>query len=215
VIRRHGALERLVDFPQLDNESLREVLEQVTAQHPDRGIDFSQRSELDLAYTPPGLPRIRVNGFRERGAMSFAFRVIPATVPSFPELGLPAGVRRLADEVQGLILITGTTGSGKTTTLAAMLDHINRTRSQHIVTIEDPIEIVHADLNCIVRQREVGIDTASYSDALRRALRQDPDVLVIGELRDSEAAQTALNAAESGHLVLTTPPPIAPAPTIH
>ena len=125
-------------------------------------------------------------------------------MPNFEQLGLPPGVRRLAEEHRGLVLVTGATGSGKTTTLAAMLDHINRTRHQHIVTIEDPIEILHADHGCIVNQREVGLDTESFQQALRRALRQDPDVILIGELRDAETAQTALQAAESGHLVLST-----------
>ena len=130
----------------------------------------------------PGLPRFRVNGFRQRGAISFAFRVIPSEIPSFDELHLPPGVARLAEEQRGLVLVTGATGSGKTTTLASMLDEINRTRRQHIVTIEDPIEILHPDRGCIVNQREVGLDTESFEQALRRVLRQDPDVILIGEL---------------------------------
>ena len=130
--------------------------------------------------------------------------MIPKTVPTFDALSMPPGVARLTAEHRGLILVTGATGSGKTTTLAAMIGEINRTRTQHIVTIEDPIEILHADDQCIVNQREVGLDTESFAQALRRALRQDPDVILIGELRDSETAQTALQAAESGHLVLST-----------
>jgi twitching motility protein PilT len=130
--------------------------------------------------------------------------VIPREVPDFGDLSLPPGVRRLAEEHRGLVLVTGATGSGKTTTLAAVIDHINRSRKQHIVTIEDPIEIVHGDRGCIVNQREVGLDTASFAQALRRGLRQDPDVILIGELRDAETAETALAAAESGHLVLST-----------
>jgi twitching motility protein PilT len=145
-----------------------------------------------------------VNAFRQRGDISFAFRLIPSDVPNFEGLRLPPGVRRLSEHHQGLILVTGATGAGKTTTLASMLGHINRTRRQHIVTIEDPIEILHADETSIVNQREVGLDTASFAQALRRALRQDPDVILIGELRDSETAETALQAAESGHLVLST-----------
>ena len=125
-------------------------------------------------------------------------------MPTLDELRLPPGIRRLADEQRGLILVTGATGSGKSTTLAAVVDHINRTRRQHIVTIEDPIEVLHPDRGCIVNQREVGLDTASFGEALRRALRQDPDVILIGELRDAETAQTAMQAAESGHLVLST-----------
>ena len=143
-----------------------------------------------------------------------ALRVIPATVLSFDELGLPPGVEALAEEQRGLVLVTGATGSGKTTTLAAMLDRINRTRRSHIVTIEDPIEILHTDHLSIVNQREVGLDTASFAQALRRALRQDPDTILIGELRDAETAQTALQAAESGHLVLSTMHTIDAAETV-
>ena len=145
-----------------------------------------------------------MNGFRQRGAISFAFRVIPDVIPNFDDLHLPAGVAQLAQEQRGLVLVTGATGSGKTTTLAAMLDHINASRRQHIVTIEDPIEILHPDKGCIVNQREVGLDTESFGQALRRVLRQDPDVILIGELRDAETAQVALQAAESGHLVFST-----------
>ncbi|MFL6029706.1 MAG: type IV pilus twitching motility protein PilT, partial [Gaiellaceae bacterium] len=137
-------------------------------------------------------------------AVSFALRVIPKQVPRFEDLGLPPGIEKLANEHRGLVLVTGATGSGKTTTLASMLDHINRTRSSHIVTIEDPIEILHQDRSSIVNQREVGLDTESFGQALRRVLRQDPDTILIGELRDAETAQTALQAAESGHLVFST-----------
>jgi len=145
-----------------------------------------------------------VNAFRQRGAISLAFRVIPSSVPTFVELGLPDGIEALANEQRGLVLCTGATGSGKSTTLAAMVGHINRTRHCHIVTVEDPIEFLHDDNQSIVNQREVGLDTASFSEALRRALRQDPDVILIGEMRDAETAQTAMQAAESGHLVLST-----------
>ena len=141
--------------------------------------------------------------------------MIPKEVPSFEELRLPKGVGRLAEEHRGLVLVTGATGSGKTTTLAAVIDHINRTRRQHIVTIEDPIEILHADRGCIVNQREVGLDTDSFLAAVRRVLRQDPDVVLIGELRDSETAETALKAAESGHLVLSTMHTIDAAETVN
>ena len=140
--------------------------------------------------------------------------MIPSEIPNFLKLGLPEGVTRLAEEHRGLVLVTGATGSGKTTTLASMIDHINRTRRQHIVTIEDPIEILHPDRGCIVNQREVGLDTASFEQALRRVLRQDPDVILIGELRDSETAHTALQAAESGHLVYSTLHTIDAAETI-
>jgi len=204
VLRHDGELSELVEWPWLTDVDLETVLARVCAATPARAEAFRETGELDTAYTAPELPRFRVNGFRQRGSTSFAFRVIPREVPSFDELGLPFGVTRLAEERRGLLLVTGATGSGKTTTLAAMIDHINRTRRQHIVTIEDPIEIVHSDHGCIVNQREVGIDTASFNQALRRGLRQDPDVILIGELRDAETAETALQAAESGHLVLST-----------
>jgi twitching motility protein PilT len=165
---------------------------------------FHATGDLDLAYQVAGLPRFRVNAFRQRDQIGFALRVISSLIPSFHDLGLPRGVERLANEPRGLVLVTGATGSGKTTTLAAMVDHINRGRRDHVVTIEDPIEIVHEDKGCVISQREVGLDTASFGEALRRALRQDPDVILIGELRDAETAQTALQAAESGHLVLST-----------
>jgi len=204
VLRRDGELGPLEGWPALGEADLEVVLATVTAHVPGRRIAFDESGDLDLAYTAEGLPRFRVNGFRQRGATSFALRVIPNDVPSFDRLNLPPGVERLAGEHRGLVLVTGATGSGKTTTLAAMLDHINRTRRQHIVTIEDPIEVLHPDRSCIVNQREVGLDTESFHQALRRVLRQDPDVILIGELRDAETAQVALQAAESGHLVLST-----------
>lgn len=204
VLRRDGTLLPLEGWPALDEAQLDSVLATVTQTDPARRQTFEQTGEVDLAYTPTGLPRFRVNGFRQRGATSFAFRAIPTGVPTFDQLGLPQGVSLLAEEHRGLVLVTGATGSGKSTTLAAMVGHINQTRRQHIVTIEDPIEILHEDRHCIVNQREVGLDTASFGEALRRALRQDPDVILIGELRDAETAQTAMQAAESGHLVLST-----------
>jgi twitching motility protein PilT len=204
VLRFDGDLAPTGEFPPLDDAALESVLEQVTAAAPRRKQVFHETGDLDIAYSDPGLPRFRVNGFRQRGAISFAFRVIPSTIPSFAELHLPSGVATLALEHRGLVLVTGATGSGKTTTLAAMLDDINAKRKQHIVTIEDPIEILHPDRGCIVNQREVGLDTESFGQALRRVLRQDPDVILIGELRDAETAQVALQAAESGHLVFST-----------
>jgi twitching motility protein PilT len=204
VLRMDGELTHAVDFGPLGDVELEAVLAQVTAAVPHRRERFLETGDLDLAYSEPDLPRFRINGFRQRGAISFAFRVIPDEIPSFDELHLPPGVARLANEQRGLVLVTGATGSGKTTTLAAMLDEINRTRRQHIVTIEDPIEILHPDRSCIVNQREVGLDTESFEQGLRRVLRQDPDVILIGELRDAETAQVALQAAESGHLVFST-----------
>ena len=204
MVRRDGELGLLPDHAPLYDSDLEAALALVADLSPAKLSVFHETGELDIAYATEGLPRFRVNGFRQRGSISFAFRVIPNNVPSFEELRLPQGVRRLAEEHRGLVLCTGATGSGKTTTLATVIDHINRTRRMHIVTVEDPIEILHDDQGCIVNQREVGLDTESYKEALRRVLRQDPDIILIGELRDEESAQTALQAAESGHLVLST-----------
>jgi twitching motility protein PilT len=203
-VRKDGQVTALADFNALTPQDLETVLAALTAVNRQKEADFRSTGELDVAYTANDLTRYRVNGFMQRGSISFAFRVIPREVPSFDTLKMPPGVRRLAEEHRGLVLVTGATGSGKTTTLASMLDHINRSRRQHIVTIEDPIEILHEDLGCIINQREVGLDTQSFGQALRRALRQDPDVILIGELRDAETAETALQAAESGHLVFST-----------
>jgi twitching motility protein PilT len=204
ILRRDGDLGPLEGAAIVTDRDMETVLELVGKRTPDRLEAFRQSGDLDVAYQDADLPRFRVNAFRQRGHTSFAFRVIPKNVPNFEMLGLPVGVRRLAEEHRGLVLVTGATGSGKTTTLAAIIDHINRSRKQHIVTIEDPIEILHSDHSCIVNQREIGLDTTDFTQALRRALRQDPDVILIGELRDAETAQTALQAAESGHLVLST-----------
>ena len=204
ILRRDGSLGPLEEASVVTDRDAEAVLELVGKRAPDRFEAFKTTGDLDIAYQEEDLPRFRVNAFRQRGHISFAFRVIPKNVPNFEVLNLPAGVRRLAEEHRGLVLVTGATGSGKTTTLAAMIDHMNRTRQQHIVTIEDPIEILHSDHSCIVNQREIGLDTTDFMQALRRALRQDPDVILIGELRDAETAQTALQAAESGHLVLST-----------
>src|ERR687888_953180 len=203
ILRRDGSLGPM-GADKLRDADLEIVLHKVTEVAPQKREGFHETGDLDIAYQADDLPRFRVNAFRQRGAISFAFRVIPKHVPTFEQLSLPKGVRRLAEEHRGLILVTGATGSGKTTTLAAMVDHINKTRNHHIVTIEDPIEILHPDQACIVNQREIGLDTTDFAQALRRALRQDPDVILIGELRDAETAQTALQAAESGHLVLST-----------
>jgi twitching motility protein PilT len=204
ILRRDGALTPMEDAAALDDNELLAILNKVASHAPDKLSHFHAAGDLDIAYQDEELPRFRVNAYRQRSAISFAFRVIPKTVPSFEQLNLPAGVKKLAEEHRGLILVTGATGSGKTTTLAAMIDYMNRNRQQHIITIEDPIEILHPDHSCIVNQREVGLDTESFGQALRRALRQDPDTILIGELRDAETAQTALQAAESGHLVMST-----------
>jgi twitching motility protein PilT len=204
VMRQDGALFPMADWPALEQSHLEEFLAIVSGRDTSRLSLFEQTGELDIAHTAPGLPRLRVNAFRQRGAISFAFRVIPSRVPNFADLDLPEGIQLLAEQPRGLVLCTGATGSGKSTTLAAVIGHINATRSCHIVTIEDPIEFLHDDRQSIVNQREIGLDTASFSEALRRALRQDPDVILIGEMRDAETAQTAIQAAESGHLVLST-----------
>ena len=204
VVRFDGELEPLPGFSPLGALELQEVVNQIGASAPSRLEVFERTGELDTAYQPADLPRFRVNAFRQRGEISLAFRVIPREAPDFQSLRLPPGIETLSDEHRGLILVTGATGVGKTTTLAAMVGHINRTRRQHVVTIEDPIEFLHDDDQCIINQREVGIDTESYEEGLRRVLRQDPDVILIGELRDRESAETALQAAESGHLVLST-----------
>jgi twitching motility protein PilT len=191
----------LLDAPPLGEDDLRAALATIA---PGRVSEFEEAGELDLAYSVDDLPRFRVNVYRQRGSMAFSCRAIPRDVPTLEQLALPAGVRRLAEEHRGLVLVTGATGSGKSTTLAAFVNHLNESRRSHIVTIEDPIEFMHDDKQSIISQREVGIDTESFGQALRRALRQDPDTILIGELRDAETAQTALQAAESGHLVVST-----------
>jgi twitching motility protein PilT len=214
IVRRDGDLGPLPDWPELSADDLEQAVQAVTSDQPERLATLRETGELDLAFQHELLPRFRVNCFRQRGSISVAFRVIPKHIPTFEDLHLPPGVERLSGEHRGLVLVTGATGAGKSTTLAAMVDRINRSRRQHIVTIEDPIEMIHPDHGCIVNQREVGIDTASFGQALRRALRQDPDVILIGELRDAETAETALNAAESGHLVLSTVHTVDAAETI-
>jgi twitching motility protein PilT len=166
--------------------------------------EFQANGEADYSYSIPGLSRFRVNTFKQRGSISIVCRAIPFKIRTVDDLGLPPVVTKLAEEQRGIILVTGTTGSGKSTTLAAMIDHINTTRHQHIVTLEDPIEYLHEDKHSIVNQREVGSDTESFARAMKRVLRQDPDVILIGEMRDEETVRTALSAAETGHLVLST-----------
>jgi twitching motility protein PilT len=166
--------------------------------------EFAEQREVDFSYEIAGVGRFRVNAFQQRGVISLACRLIPHRISTIEELALPDVVTELAEEERGIVLLTGTTGSGKSTTLAAMIDHMNHTMCKHIVTIEDPIEFVHADKRSAINQREVGMDTASFRRALRRVLRQDPDVILIGEMRDEETVHTALSAAETGHLVLST-----------
>ena len=203
--RVHGKLFPLESYERIAPGEPDEVLRgMLMTSQPDKLTEFDRDNEVDFAFALPGLARFRVNGFRQRGSVSIAIRIVPFDIRSVDELGLPWVVTTLSEEERGLILLTGTTGSGKSTTLAAMIDHINRTKARHIVTIEDPIEYLHADKMSIINQREIGMDTDSFAHAMRRVLRQDPDVILIGEMRDQETVRTALSAAETGHLVLST-----------
>jgi twitching motility protein PilT len=202
-IRIRGVLGPIEGSEPLTPEDTEKVLrEMLTAS--DRLSEFARDGEIDFSYTVGGLARFRVNAFRQRGSISIVCRVVPFTIKSVDELSLPQVIKKLADEPRGIILVTGTTGSGKSTTLAAMVDQINNSKHLNVVTIEDPIEYLHRDKKSIVHQREVGFDTNSFNQALRRVLRQDPDVILIGEMRDEETVGTALSAAETGHLVLST-----------
>ena len=189
-------------FDVVTAEELQKMVGQVLT--PERAKEFAASSDADFAISAGSLGRFRGNAFRQRGEIGVVLRRVLSAVPSMEELGLPAVVRTLADERRGLVLVTGPTGSGKTTTLASMIDHINATRAVHVVSIEDPIEVLHTDKMAIVNQREIGTDTADYAQAMRRVLRQDPDVILIGEMRDPETVWAALSAAETGHLVLST-----------
>jgi twitching motility protein PilT len=202
IIRRSGVIMHREDIPPLQLEHVEHLVrELVTERQADR---FWEGEELDLGHSLPGHARFRVNIYSQRGTPAIVMRKIPFRVPKIDELGLPAVVKKLAMEPRGLVLVTGVTGSGKSTTLAAMVDHINLNRSAHVVTIEDPIEFLHRDVKSTICQREVGIDTASWSKALRSVFRQDPDVILIGEMRDAESIAIALTGAETGHLVLST-----------
>jgi len=169
-----------------------------------RAKEFAATNEADFGYTLPGVGRFRVNAYRQRGVTGLAIRRVRSEIPTFEELRLPPSIKSLSEEQRGLVLLTGPTGTGKTTSIAAMIGHINRTRRSHIVTVEDPIEVVHEDNLSIIDQREVGLDTDSYGAALKRVIRQDPDVIFIGEIRDAESALSAIQAAETGHMVIST-----------
>jgi twitching motility protein PilT len=203
LIRVHGALSAIPGAEKLSPDDTEEALRTLLGALPARA-EFDEEGEADFSYSIPRLSRFRVNAFRQRGSISIACRAIPYQVRTIEDLGLPPAIRTLAEERRGIILLTGTTGSGKSTTLAAMIDHINETRAEHIITLEDPIEYLHSDKRSIINQREVGSDTKSFARAMRRVLRQDPDVILIGEMRDEETVRTALSAAETGHLVLST-----------
>jgi twitching motility protein PilT len=203
IVRQHGKLVPLEGMDQLRPEDTEATLFHMLTDEA-KLESFRAEKEVDFSYSIPGLARFRVNAFVQRGSISLVCRAIPFQIKSVEELLLPDVINDIADEERGLILMTGTTGSGKSTTLAAMIDHINTSYAKHIVTIEDPVEFLHRDKNSIINQREVGEDTASFARALRRVLRQDPDVILVGEMRDEETVRTALSAAETGHLVLST-----------
>lgn len=201
VLRIDGTLVPM-DLPPFEPADLQSLIESILTDEQ-REV-FRREHELDFGYSVPGVSRFRVNVFMQRGAMGTAIRAIPMKVPTIQELGLPDGIERLGDLPRGLVLVTGPTGSGKSTTLAALINYINHHRSCHIVTVEDPIEYLHRDVKCIIDQREVGADTHSFGHALRHVLRQDPDVILIGEMRDLETIATAITSAETGHLVFAT-----------
>jgi twitching motility protein PilT len=202
VVRVTGELRPLGNIEKLSQE---ETLEMAFSMMSNRQKQhFKEAFEVDIGYGVSGLGRFRVNIFQQRGTIGIVARVIPDQIRSFSELGLPPVLQKIAEEQRGLVLVTGTTGSGKSTTLAAMVDYINQNRSSHIVTVEDPIEFLHKNKKSFVTQREIDVDTRSFAEALRGSLRQDPDVILVGEMRDMETMETALSAAETGHLVLST-----------
>lgn len=202
ILRITGELVPLTSEERISQQDAMKIAFSVMS--PGQREIFKQKNEIDLAYSVPGLGRFRCNVFIQRGTIGLVFRVIPMRIPSVEELNLPEVLKKIAMEERGLVLVTGTTGSGKSTSLATMIDHINMNRTCNIITIEDPIEYLHRDKKSIVNQREIGSDTESFGKALRSALRQDPDVILVGEMRDFETIQTALIAAETGHLVFST-----------
>lgn len=213
VLRIDHELVPLQDRPRLDHADLASVVSLVTTDRQRQ--QFAKRRELDLGYGVPGLGRFRANLFQQRGALAIAFRVIPLQIQTIEELNLPPVLATLAMEPRGMLVVTGPAGSGKSTTLAAMIEHINNHGTGHILIIEDPIEFLHHDKRCMINQREVGIDTGSFAEALRSALRQDPDVILVGEMRDFDTVNTALIAAETGHLVMSTLHTIDAAETVN
>src|SRR5215218_6086179 len=202
VIRVNGRLERLQDHARLTPHDTQQMLYPILSTEQQK--QFEIKRQIDISYSLPGLARFRVNVYFQRESLGAAFRMIPAELKTLEDLGLPTQLHELSKKPRGLVLVTGPTGSGKSTTLAAVVDEINRTRDDHIMTIEDPIEFLHRHKRCIVNQREIGPDAISFADALRGALRQDPDVILLGEMRDLETISTAITAAETGHLVFAT-----------
>ena len=214
VIRVDGSMNPIDGLAPLTPEDTERAVHEMLGD-PTKLQEFNEEGEVDFAYSIPGLARFRCNAFRQRGSVSVVVRAIPVSIKSIAELSLPPVIRELAEEERGIVLLTGTTGSGKSTTLAAMIDHINSTRRRHIVTVEDPLEFLHEDKKSIINQREVGMDTGSFKRALRRVLRQDPDVILIGEMRDEETVHAALSAAETGHLVFSTVHTVDAAETVN
>src|SRR5580765_332514 len=202
VIRVRGEVERLDEYAPLTSEDTQQLLYRILSSEQQKQLEIKR--QLDFSHSIPGLARFRVNVYFQRESIGAAFRLIPAELKTLEELGMPSTLHLLTDKPRGLVLVTGPTGSGKSTTLAALIDEINRNRSEHILTIEDPIEFLHRHKRCIVNQREIGPDAVSFAEALRAALRQDPDVILVGEMRDLETIATALTAAETGHLVFGT-----------
>src|SRR5947208_7272258 len=201
-IRVRGQIERLNSYQPLSAEDSQQILYRILSTEQQK--QFELKRQLDFSHSIPGLARFRVNVYFQKESIGAAFRLIPDELKTLEELGIPSSLHQLAEKPRGLVLITGPTGSGKSTTLAALIDEINRNRSEHILTIEDPIEFLHRHKRCIVNQREIGPDATSFAEALRAALRQDPDVILVGEMRDLETIATALTAAETGHLVFGT-----------
>jgi twitching motility protein PilT len=202
VIRLNGRLERIEEFPRLTPDDTQRILYRILSTEQQKHLEINR--QIDVSYAIPGLARFRVNVYFQRESLGAAFRMIPTEIKTLEDLGLPPQLHELATKPRGLVLVTGPTGSGKSTTLAAVIDEINRTRDDHIMTIEDPIEFLHRHKRCLVNQREIGPDAVSFGEALRGALRQDPDVILLGEMRDLETIATALTAAETGHLVFAT-----------
>jgi twitching motility protein PilT len=202
VIRVRGEIARVDEYAPLTQEETQDLLYRILSSEQQKNLEIKR--QLDFSHSIPGLARFRVNVYFQRESIGAAFRLIPAEIKTLEELGIPSTLHQLAQKPRGLVLVTGPTGSGKSTTLAAIIDEINRNRSEHILTIEDPIEFLHRHKRCIVNQREIGPDATSFGEALRAALRQDPDVILVGEMRDLETISTALTAAETGHLVFGT-----------